>query len=152
MGLENKVPPPVVGLVIAAGMWGLAQVTPRLALPLAPRLAVAAACVAGGLAIAAAAVRAFRRAQTTLNPLTPDAATSLVATGIFRRTRNPMYVGMATWLLGWAAFLEAPVALLGPLAFAAYITRYQIVPEERALAARFGAAFEAYCRSVRRWV
>ena len=63
-----------------------------------------------------------------------------------------MYVGMALILLAWAIYLGSGTALLGPLAFALYITRFQIQPEERVLALRFGTDFAGYCARVRRWL
>lgn len=150
--LERRIPPPVVGAVVAAGMWGAARVAGRLEVAAGARIAVAVALAAAGLALAAAGIGAFRRAGTTANPLTPEAASALVSSGVFRYTRNPMYLGLALVLTGWAAYLAAPVALAGPLLFAAYITRFQVLPEERALAARFGRDFEAYRQAVRRWL
>jgi protein-S-isoprenylcysteine O-methyltransferase Ste14 len=99
-----------------------------------------------------AGIISFRRAQTTINPLKPAAATALVTSGVFRYTRNPMYLGMLIVLLGWAVFLSASAALVGVLAFAAYIQRFQIRPEERALAALFGKTFTDYQSTVRRWL
>ena len=99
-----------------------------------------------------AGLLAFKKAQTTVNPLAPNRSTAVVSTGVYRITRNPMYLGMALILLGLALYLASPWALLGPLVFAAFITRFQIQPEERALTARFGAAYTAYCTQVRRWL
>lgn len=72
--------------------------------------------------------------------------------GPYRFTRNPMYLGMVLILLAWCLWLGNAAALLALAAFVGYITRFQIVPEERALAGRFGAAYEDYRRRVRRWV
>lgn len=72
--------------------------------------------------------------------------------GVYRATRNPMYVGLALLLLAWTVYLGAPLALLGVAAFVAYITRFQIVPEERVLAQKFGPEFGAYRSRVRRWL
>ena len=63
-----------------------------------------------------------------------------------------MYVGVLTILIAWAALLAAPLALIGPAAFAAYITRFQIRPEERALSVIFGNEYEGYRSRVRRWL
>ena len=79
-------------------------------------------------------------------------AEDLVTEGLYSHCRNPMYVGMATLLAGWAAWLGTPWALTGLVAFVAWITRFQILPEERVLAQRFGAAFDAYRGRVRRWL
>lgn len=72
--------------------------------------------------------------------------------GVYRVTRNPIYVGLACVLLAWAAFLAVPWVLIGPFAFVAYITRFQIVPEEHALVTAFGEAYRRYRASVRRWL
>ena len=84
--------------------------------------------------------------------MTPNASSSLVTTGIYTLTRNPMYLGFAMLLLGWGIFLANPVTLLVLPCFIGYMSRFQIVPEERALESRFGPDFHAYRMKVRRWV
>lgn len=150
--LEHKIPPPIVGTFIGAVMWGVAQFTPALQMQASLRLAVAAAFFLIGLAIVALGGASFRRAGTTVNPLKPENTSSLVVTGIYHYTRNPMYLGFASALVGWAVYLEAPFALLGPLFFVLFITRFQIIPEERELNAKFGQEFVAYRERVRRWL
>jgi protein-S-isoprenylcysteine O-methyltransferase Ste14 len=152
--LDLKVPPVALALITAAGMVALAWALPAAALPLPASGArvAAAALAAAGVAVALAGVLAFRRMRTTVNPMAPERATALVAVGIFRASRNPMYVGMLLVLAGWAVFLgNAAAALLVP-AFVAWMTRFQILPEERALAERFGASYLDYCARVRRWL
>lgn len=150
--LELKVPPPVVALLIAAAMWGLAWLVPPAAPPTSLRMfiAIAFACIGIGIDIAGAV--AFRRARTTINPLKPNATSALVTTGVYRFTRNPMYVGLAVALFAWAIWLASLPALLGLPAFVFYIGRFQIAPEERALARIFGEAFADYQSKVRRWL
>jgi protein-S-isoprenylcysteine O-methyltransferase Ste14 len=150
--LELRVPPPVVGLVIAAGMWAVAHLPPLVAMPRLARLLVAAFLFATGVAVALGGVASFRRARTTVNPLKPETTAALVVTGVYSFTRNPMYLGMVLVLLAWAVFLASPWSLAGPALFALYITRFQIVPEERVLAGLFGETFAAYRKRVRRWV
>lgn len=150
--LELKVPPPVVALLAALAMWG---VSPGSVAPSAPelvRLPLAIALALIGASFDASALVSFRRARTTVNPLKPQSASSLVDSGVYRVTRNPMYVGLFFLLCGWAAFLWSWWALPGPFAFAAYISRFQIAPEERALCALFGAEYSAYKARVRRWL
>ena len=150
--LELKIPPVVLTLLAAGAMWALAVAVPALTwmVPYAP--AVALGLAGAGAAVAVAGVLSFRRAGTTVNPTTPHATSTLVCSGIYRVSRNPMYLGFALLLLGWAAWLGngLSLALLG--AFVAYMNRFQIVPEERALAAAFGAPFAEYQRRVRRWI
>jgi protein-S-isoprenylcysteine O-methyltransferase Ste14 len=149
--LELKIPPPVVALLVAAAMWGLAWVTPPSDAP-AFRVAIALALAAVGVAFSIAGVVAFGKAKTTKNPMQPEAASALVVGGVYRLTRNPMYLGLTFALLAWAAFLWSAWALLGPVVFVAYIARFQIAPEERVLATLFGAEYAAYKAKVRRWL
>src|SRR6185312_11178713 len=95
---------------------------------------------------------AFRKAKTTKNPMKPQAASSLVTAGVYQRTRNPMYLGLLLVLLGLALYLWSAWSLLGPIFFVMYISRFQIEPEERALATLFGSEYSAYKAKVRRWL
>jgi protein-S-isoprenylcysteine O-methyltransferase Ste14 len=150
--LELRIPPPIVGLIVAGSMWAVAHLPPILHLPGLLRLLVAVILTAIGIAIAMGGVLSFRRAETTVNPLKPETSAALVSTGVYSFTRNPMYLGMLLVLLAWAVYLSSPWSLLGPVLFALYITRFQIVPEERVLAGLFGAPFAAYKKRVRRWL
>ncbi len=151
--LELKIPPVVVVVLAAVAMWGIAQTTPRLAVAAAPKALVAAAVAIAGASVCVLGVLAFRRACTTVDPRDPARSAALVCEGVYRATRNPMYVGMALLLLAWGIVLASPVAALaGPTGFAAFITRFQIVPEERMLARRFGQAYADYRSRVRRWL
>nr|ART40893.1 L409 [uncultured bacterium] len=76
----------------------------------------------------------------------------MVISGIYRFSRNPMYVGLLLVLTAWAIYLSNALAFLFLPTFVACLTRLQIVPEERVLAAKFGDAFTAYRQSVRRWL
>jgi protein-S-isoprenylcysteine O-methyltransferase Ste14 len=150
--LELRIPPPVVGLLVAAGMWTVAHFPPILPLPQLVRLVVAAVLGAIGVAVAIGGVMSFRRAKTTVNPLKPETSVALVSTGVYSFTRNPMYLGMVLALLAWAAYLSSLWSFVGPALFALYITRFQIVPEERVLDRLFGAPFAEYKKRVRRWL
>ena len=110
-----------------------------------------AVATAGFLLILAAAAR-FRRQNTTMNPTRPDATSALLVAGIYRLSRNPMYLGALLVLAGWAIHLSHPLAFLFLPVFVAYMNRFQIAPEERLLAAKFGADYEAYKCTVRRWL
>lgn len=150
--LELKVPPLLVWVVFAAAMLGVARLLPTLTFKIAGASGYALALAVLGAAVALAGVVAFRRARTTVNPLTPSAAGIVVSGGIYRFTRNPMYLGFLMALAGWAVYLSnAASALLLP-AFIAYMARFQIKPEERALTTKFGPQFTQYMARVRRWV
>lgn len=94
----------------------------------------------------------FRRAKTTLNPTKPGASSSLVKTGIYRYTRNPMYLGFLLMLAAGATLMGNVISFLALPAFVFYMNHFQIQPEERALTSIFGDEFRAYCAAVRRWI
>jgi protein-S-isoprenylcysteine O-methyltransferase Ste14 len=150
--LELKVPPPAVALCLGFLMWLLPAWGGLLDWNYSTRLTLAVLLVLLGQGISVSGMVAFRRAKTTINPVKADAATSLVSSGIYRITRNPMYVGLFITLLAWAAFLGKPAALLVLPLYVAYIHRFQILPEERILTQLFGAEYTAYQQRVRRWL
>ena len=150
--LELKVPPLAVWLVFAGAMLGVAYVVPEASFALPARLVLALAMLALGVAVALAGVIAFRGKRTTVNPFTPSASSSVVSCSVYRVSRNPMYLGFFLALAGWALYLSNVAAVLFLPAFVAYMTQYQITPEERALAAKFGSEFSQYMARVRRWV
>ena len=114
--LELKIPPLALVLLFGTLMW---LVSAYSAFTIASPWSSVFALTFGafGLAIALAGVVAFRRAKTTVNPLTPEATTTMITLGIYRFTRNPMYLGLAFLLLGWAVFLCSPWPLAGPVVF-----------------------------------
>lgn len=133
-------------------MWITSRCAPLLQVPTVPRLGAVAAIALVGIGFSAAGVLAFRRVRTTLHPTKPEMASALVSSGVYRITRNPMYVGLSCILVAWAVFLSSAWALLGVVGFVLYIDRFQIAPEERALAKLFGSDYADYQSRVRRWL
>jgi protein-S-isoprenylcysteine O-methyltransferase Ste14 len=150
--LENLVPPPIVAACTAALMYAAASLFPRLDFHVPWRLPICAVLFVIGASLDVAGLVHFLKAKTTINPLDPDAATALVTGGLYRITRNPMYLGLATLLLAWGIYLANVAALAVLPVFILYINRFQIAPEERALEARFGAEYSQYRARVRRWI
>lgn len=150
--LENRIPPPLVAASFGIAMWAVARWFPLADLAVPGREIVAGLVLLAALTIVAFAIARFVRASTTVDPLHPEAASALVTGGIFRLTRNPMYLGMALILAAWALWLGDGGSVLLVAGFVAYIARFQIAPEERALRAGFGEDFEAYAKRVRRWI
>jgi protein-S-isoprenylcysteine O-methyltransferase Ste14 len=141
--LENRIPPPIVVLLIGVSMAAAARaLTPPL-LPLWLRASSSMVVIAVGFSFMARAFITFRDAATTIDPIRIERASSLVTSGVFSRSRNPMYVGMATMLVGWALLFGSPWLVLGPVSFVAFTTQFQILPEERVMRARFGEAYAA---------
>ena len=150
--LEIKVPPPIVMLAMGVLAWFAARYLPTPWLQFLPNRAIAAALAIAGLVLNVYPKLLFGRAGTTINPLKPDSTTHLVTSGIYRYTRNPMYLGQSLILLGWTVYLHSFAGLLAVPAFILYISHFQIRPEERVLAARFPEEYAAFCRQSRRWV
>jgi protein-S-isoprenylcysteine O-methyltransferase Ste14 len=133
-------------------MWLVARGLPSFRLAFTGRVVLAVSVGCLGFLVSLAGVIQFRRARTTVNPMTPNASSSLVTTGIYTITRNPMYLGLSTILLGWGISLANPFSLLVIPCFVFYMIRFQIIPEERALQSLFGADFQTYRAKVRRWL
>jgi protein-S-isoprenylcysteine O-methyltransferase Ste14 len=150
--LELKIPPVLLTTLCAGLMAGAAATTPEMNLAPAIRMTVVLACLLVSALVGLAAVRAFRRASTTVNPMQPDRSGALVDSGIFRYSRNPMYLALLIVLIGWGFYLDSLAALAVTVVYLAYLNRFQIAPEERALRERFGDPFTAYCKRVRRWI
>ena len=150
MSIDNKIPPPVVALFFGAVMWLVSSGTPD---PIGTTriLGILASWLVGTY-FSVSALILFRKAKTTVNPLKPQLSTSLVVSGVFGLSRNPMYVGMVFILLAWSIYLASSWALLGIIGFVIFINQFQIVPEERAMLALFGEEFVSYSKKVRRWL
>ena len=150
--LEHRIPPPLAALIVAAAMGAAARFETPLAAPRALAIGVALALGALGAYTAVSGFLTFRQAGANPDPLHIDRGQVLVTGGVYRRTRNPMYLGLALVLCGFAFYLMRPLEALGPIILVAFLTRFQIAPEEAAMRAKFGAAYEDYRRTTRRWL
>lgn len=151
MSLKTKIPPPAVAVVTALIIWGISRLAPQVAMPSGARLSVALALVVMGVSLGAAGIISFRLGRTTVNPTKPEEASSLISTGIYRVTRNPMYLGILFALIAWAVFLSSAWALFAAGGFVLYMNHFQIAPEERALLELFSNEYKSYKARVRRW-
>lgn len=150
--LELAVPPPVVMLITAGFMWIVAVAFPILTFAWLHSTGGAILFATMGLLIGSSAVLKFQQAHTTVHPRQLQRTRVFVRSGPYRYSRNPMYLGIVLLLLGWAILLGNAFAFLCVGGFIMYMTRYQILPEERALRHQFGEAYECYIQSVRRWI
>ena len=106
-----------------------------------------------GVVVSLQAFSAFREAETTFDPHIVSDASTLVTEGIYRFSRNPMYLGLMLLVIGWGVWRGTIAGtILGALVFGVLVSRFQIVPEERALAEKFGDEFEAFSAQTRRWI
>ena len=150
--MRPRIPPPILMLLGAGLMWALDHWMPLGQWTSAPWNRLGGLVAAVGIAIAVAAFARFRKAGTTVNPVDPSKASRLVTDGIFRVSRNPMYLGLLLLLIGWAVWLGSVSPLVVPPLFVVVITLVQIIPEEQALGQRFGEQYLSYRRSVARWI
>src|SRR4051812_26188466 len=119
--LELKIPPPIVAVLVGAAMWVTADILPSTPLAGQWRLLIAGVCSGFGVLVALLGFLALRQANTTINPVNPEKASSVVTRGIYSYTRNPMYLGLTALLAGWAVWLSVGWVFLGPLAFMLYL-------------------------------
>jgi len=150
--LELKIPPPVVFAVFGGLMWTLSRLLQAADFSLLSNTVIALAVAGVGGVFAVPAIVAFLLARTTIHPHKPHETRKLIVNGVNAITRNPMYLGLLLVLIAWAIYLSNIVSFVPLPFFVAYLNRFQIRPEERALADRFGSEYEAYCKRVRRWL
>ncbi len=149
--LELRIPPLALTALFGAAVYA-SRWTARgsVAGPWVGALAVVIALA--GAIVLVLGVAQFRRAGTTVDPTRPEGASDMVTDGVYRYTRNPMYLGMAALLLAWAVWLGSPWGLVWVPVFVTYMNRFQIEPEERMLRKKFGPRFDVYAEQVRRWL
>lgn len=150
--LNHKIPPPIIALFAALIMYFLAAELPSVSSLTTGKVAVLVLLYLAGSVFSLGGVIAFKKAKTTLNPANLNASTSLVQSGVYRFSRNPMYLGMLIFLAMWAFYLSTWLSLIGLVFFVIYLTEFQIKPEENAMRALFGDEFISYCQKVRRWI
>lgn len=150
--MKLLIPPPVIALLCGLAMCGIGEAFPQARFAFPFQAILAGAFVAVGLAIDLISIGAFRKAKTTITPLAPEKATSLITTGLYRYTRNPMYLGLLLILGGVAIWLGSLANGIFLIAFVGYITAFQIAPEEARLSDLFGSEYERYRVRVRRWL
>jgi len=150
--MKLKIPPAFQMLFFIGLMWGIARLTNIKHFDFPQQKNLSRLFFAMGITIGIAALYAFRKARTTVDPTQPEKATKLVVMSIYKLTRNPMYLGMLLILIGFAIRLGNIYSFLGPILYVWYISTYQIKPEEEALLKLFGEEYTSYCRKVRRWI
>ncbi len=150
--LELKIPPVAVFIIFAVIMYVIGKVQLGIYTYIPGKALWVSALVIISVVVGFSGVREFHKATTTVNPTTPEKASTIVDTGIFRQTRNPMYVALLLLLFAWGVWLEDMVALVFSCLFVAYMNHFQIRPEERALERLFGEDYLDYKSKVRRWI
>ena len=150
--LDTKIPPVVVFIIAALLMWLVSKYTPAIDLPELVGWLMILAFLLFGAIMGLSGVFSFLKKETTVNPMDPEKATSLVDTGVYKISRNPMYLALALVLIAYSVYLKSLWSLIIVLLFMVYMTRFQIFPEERAMIKQFGEEYTDYMERVRRWI
>ncbi|MEG3220929.1 isoprenylcysteine carboxylmethyltransferase family protein [Vibrio gigantis] len=150
--LELKVPPVALFILVIVASYFCAQQLSPAAIVLPYKLFVLGVGIALSGAIGLAGVWEFRKQKTTVNPIKVETASSVVDSGIFGYTRNPMYLGLFILLFCVGYYFQNIFSILLSFVFVIYMNQFQIKPEERALEQLFGAEYVDYKQKVRRWI
>ena len=150
--LKLRIPPPVYALLVVGVMWLLHSIFPIYQWIAAPWNKLAYVFIAVGLSLDLLAVGLFWKAKTTINPLRPDNSQHVVESGLYRYTRNPMYLGMLFVLTGISIWFGSVSVVIGLPLFVLLVTTQQIIPEEQTLTKKFGQSYLDYKHRVRRWL
>jgi protein-S-isoprenylcysteine O-methyltransferase Ste14 len=148
--METKIPPPIVTLIFGFAIYLSRKIFPEIEIQYASFFGMFLLLL--GFFILISAVKLFRNDKTTVNPLSPEQATKLVTNRIFKLSRNPMYLGMAVILASVAVFFNIIGGIIFMALFCLYITKFQIIPEEKAMKELFAQDFEQYMQATRRWI
>ena len=152
MKLSLKVPPAVQGIVAILLIWLCDRYAPLYHIEFIYQNTVGYVLIGAGLCVALSGIFTFIKLKTTVDPRYPEEASELVIIGIYKYSRNPMYFGITLVLSGIAVYFGALSSIFAIVLFVAFISKYQIVPEEIALRIKFGESYEHYVRNVRRWL
>lgn len=150
MNLDKKVPPPIVTLIFATLIYLTAKYSYQFHFAYQSIISLIIAFT--GICIISVAIVQFKQFKTTVNPLKPELASTLVTNGIFKLSRNPMYLGMLLIIIGLWVNTGAVLGFVLVPCFIAYLNYFQIAPEERAMGQLFADSYNAYCQQVRRWI
>ena len=150
--MNLKIPPVVQFFIFASLMWGIRRLTQSTHFSFRYQQVLSMTLVALAIGVGLLALLSFKKANTTVDPTQPEKVSTLVTVGVYKYTRNPMYLAMLISLVAFFIWLGNAYNLFVLPLFVWYITRFQIVPEEKALTQHFGSQFIDYCAKTRRWI
>lgn len=150
--LELRIPPPVIAVISLGLIWLLSWLLPSFGFSFKGIKVIAFVFIGMGILSAFIGVFSFSNAATTSSPVKLEMASKLVTKGLYKYTRNPMYLGIFLGLTGFSFYFGNWACFIVPVLFLLYITRFQIKAEERVLKAKFGKEYEDYLSSTRRWI
>lgn len=150
--MKLKVPPAITTALVAVIMWVITTYLFWNALIFSVPNWIPVIIATLSILLGVAGLVQFHSHQTSIDPHKPEKATSLVHSGIYRFSRNPMYLGLLLLLVAYGCYLGAGHSLLILPLFVWYMNEFQIKPEEEILLQKFGADYQTYKKNVRRWI
>ena len=149
--MRLKIPPAGVFLIFAVLMYGADRVLPVGDFDFFGRTILLRFLILAGIILGVLALLQFAKHKTSSNPLKIEKATTLVTNGVYRISRNPMYLGLLLILLAWGLYLGNAFNAITAAGFVSYMNAFQIRQEEEILRQKFGEHYNRYCKAVRRW-
>lgn len=150
--MKNRIPPPIWMFICGCVAYVIDILIPGSMGGESERILLSGVCVLVAVVFLSDSVLGFIRSKTTVNPLQPQKASTLVISGVYRISRNPMYLGMLLFLCAWALYIGNPLSGVGAVLFGVVMNVFQIAPEEKVLSEKFCKAYLDYCSKVRRWI
>ena len=148
--MKKRIPPPLIAMLCVLIIFLSKSIFPSFVFSYKLQLGIFVSTI--GFLLLIISIKSFIDNKTTINPLNLKKSTYLVTSGIFRFSRNPMYLGMLLFLLGTAIILNIIGGLIISILFIFYMNFFQIIPEEKALQNLFGKNYRNYRKTVRRWI
>ena len=150
MHIKTKIPPPLVTLAFGFLINYTKNIFPKI--EVSNKAIFGSFIIIIGLIIILSAIILFKKYRTTISPTNPSNATKLITSGIYKFTRNPMYLGLLFVLFGISIILNPIGGLLLIPLFILYLNFFQIIPEENAMVDLFKDEFFEYKKNVRKWI
>lgn len=148
--MKKRIPPPIITMLCVLVIFLSKSIFPSFVFSY--KLEIGIVVSIAGLLLLAVSVKSFINNNTTINPLNLKKSTYLVTDGLFRFSRNPMYLGMLLFLVGTSIILNIIGGLIISILFIFYMNFFQIIPEEKALENLFGKNYRNYKKNIRRWI
>ena len=148
--MKKRIPPPLIAMLCVLIIFLSKSIFPSFVFSYKLQLGIFVSTI--GFLLLIVSIKSFIDNKTTINPLNLKKSTYLVTSGVFRFSRNPMYLGMLLFLLGTAIILNIIGGLIISILFIFYMNYFQIIPEEKALQNLFGKNYRNYRKTVRRWI
>ena len=150
MHIKTKIPPPLVALTFGFLINYTKNIFPKIEIK--NEIIFGSFMIISGLIAILSAITTFKKYHTTITPLNPANTTKLITDGIYKFSRNPMYLGLLLVLLGISIILNLIGGFFLIPLFILYLNLFQIIPEENAMVDLFKDEFLEYKKNVRRWI